>query len=1557
MAPAERRRGPASSEASARASALAQLQSLRNQGGRRVDGFQLKLEDKIYDTLPEADYNLLVAKRRQSDKGFVVGDEGLGYEDVGEEEDWEVDMRPESSDEEEVPNGKAKKNKPKVLSEAKKETSKKAASLTAAAALLGRQRVSSMFAAASGMAALKRNSSGPGKANPSADNILDDVLADITVDDADRERERQRRRGGLGTRRTVSSSLTSPTEMQPQSSQSLAFTAQKPSSTSAEETTAINTLSNQDAPSKEMFPVSSKRFAQNMSSVEEAVAQDDDLSLPDTNGGCIPVHDSKEKVDPGMQSRDHEIAFVTKEESETKVGLNAKISQSSLDVKAPAPWHSLMEVKPEKVEAEETQEGSVAEGSDALQLDSDGKLNFFMIDAYEEAFGANPGTVFLFGKVRSGSKYMSCCVLVQNMQRCVYTVPSPSVFPLGLLKAYEHDCKSEEPGKQVEFMKKLQDLSKGLKAELAQRLMDMDVTTFRMAPVKRSYSFEDSNIPSGENYFLKLSYPFKDAPLPANMKGIHFSSVLGTNTSALELFLIKRKIKGPTWLSIEKPTYCSSSSQVSWCKMELAVDSAKQINVTPPGKAPEKFPPVIVASLNLKTVVNHKNNVNEIASASIVYCKKVKVDMPMPQAEWNTHEMLSHFSIVRKLDGGIFPVGFTTEVTQTNNKAGSNVLSLESSERALLNHLLIKLHQLDPDVLVGHNISGFDLDVLLHRLQASKVQSNIWSKIGRLKRSSMPKLTGGGTAFGAGASQGALACIAGRLLCDTYLASRDLLKEVSYTLTQLAKSQLGRDRRELQPADIPRMYESSTSLKEMVECGETDAWLALGLMFRLSVLPLARQLTNISGNLWNKTLQGARAQRVEYLLLHEFHARKYIVPDKLNAREKENLAHKRKANKEAINGEEDIGDDEEPKGLGRKGKKGPAYSGGLVLEPKKGLYDKFVLLLDFNSLYPSIIQEYNLCFTTVQRPADGVIPNIPSTDVPGVLPQILKSLVERRRQVKKWLKNTSGALKRQQLDIQQQALKLTANSMYGCLGFVNSRFYAKPLAELITSQGRDILQSTVDLVQNSLNLEVIYGDTDSIMIHTGLEDLQIVKSIAVKVIKEVNKKYKLLEIDLDGIFKRMLLLKKKKYASVKMEANGDGTFREVIEQKGLDIVRRDWSLISKDIGNFCLQQILSGGTCEDVVEIIHTELRKLQDEMRKGQVDLEKFVITKSLTKAPEAYPDAKNQPHVQVALRLKQAGHRIGSSVGDTVPYIICIEQGSGSTSGIAERARHPDELRQDPGNWMVDIDYYLSQQVHPVVSRLCAPIEGTDANRLAECLGLDSSKFQTRSSASLVQKDEALVSASAILDDDDRYRHCDPLTLSCPSCTDRYSFPGIVHIAERTKDVEDDESKSDSTLLPEDYLQCPKCRSTENFQGLSSAMLANQLKQRVDEFIGRYYEGWMKCDEELCGHTSRMINLRVLGDSERGTICPNHPRCSGSLIRQYTEVDLYKQLTHFCRLLDANRALEKIPEMGARLAAEKRLATLNRIVDSASHTVELIRDRCAYRWVQMEALCVSVS
>lgn len=142
----------------------------------------------------------------------------------------------------------------------------------------------------------------------------------------------------------------------------------------------------------------------------------------------------------------------------------------------------------------------------------------------------------------------------------------------------------------------------------------------------------------------------------------------------------------------------------------------------------------------------------------------------------------------------------------------------------------------------------------------------------------------------------------------------------------------------------------------LVSHTEMDTFLTYKLMLHLNILPLTKQLTNIAGNLWFRSLQNARAERNEMLLLHEFRGKKYLCPDKksLNAKEARKFEF----------GDEDMGEQTTGKGK-RRGK--AKYGGGLVLEPKAGFYDNIILLLDFNSLYPSIIQEYNLCFTTVDR--------------------------------------------------------------------------------------------------------------------------------------------------------------------------------------------------------------------------------------------------------------------------------------------------------------------------------------------------------------------------------------------------------------------------------------------------------------------------------------------------------------------------------------------------------------------------------------------------------------
>ncbi|EPS71274.1 hypothetical protein M569_03479 [Genlisea aurea] len=1166
--PTELRRRTRGAAANARAEALERLKAIRRGGRREMEagGFQIKMEKPIYDTVDEDEYEALVAKRREEVKGFIVDDNGLGYGDDGQEEDWMLSGVSPSSEESEGERQRPKKRKGNSYSDKKdKEIVKKPPSgLAAAAALMGKQRISSIFASS----VFKKDR----LTNLSCDSIVDDVIAEFSPDETDRERRR----------RSSSRVFSKISDLGPVTAveNSVAISSHLEGRKGCDELKECDRSASDDG----LMHCYLKQGGNVMN--EENTSTDAEYVNNETcrnNGTSISEMEDPQK----FAETKHESA--EKQVEEKVLSLNAKIEENrDPAMSANFMWQAISGAAQNAVSSSdgvgENQKANFDEKLE-FEMEPDGSLPFYIIDAHEE-FGANGGDIYLFGKrcmYAIPTLPFNHDDIIIELERNIEEAERALTLHKDLLSkqgrekdkskdsASDHEEKTttlEENAKKCRtaLRARLHELASELKAEVTKELLQRNVSSLSMVPVKRNYAFERSEVPHGENFALKINYPFKTCKVPSSM----------------------------------------------------------------------------------------------------------------------------------------------------------------------------------------------------------------WSKIGRLKRSTMPKLNKGNSVFASGASAGIMTCIAGRLLCDTYICSRDLLKEVSYSLTQLAKTQLNKDRKEITPHDIHQMFQSSGSLMELIEYGETDAWLSMELMFHLSVLPLTRQLTNISGNLWNKTLQGARAQRVEYLLLHAFHAKKFIVPDKFHAQHKDKKTEKRKTPSDAESRE--------------------IYGADIYDEASENDH------------------EYNICFTTVEKSTDGLGSQLPSSKNVGLLPELLRNLVERRRLVKSWLKTASG-LKVQQLDIQQQALKLTANSMYGCLGFSNSRFYAKHLAELIT-------------------LQVIYGDTDSIMIYSGLDDIGKAKLIAGKVIQEV------------------------------------------------------------------------------------------QQDMRNGQIPLEKYVITKTLTKAPEAYPDGRNQPHVEVALRLKKQGYATGCSAGDTVPYVICCEQvnGSSTSSGIAQRAKHPDELKKEPGNWMVDIDYYLSQQIHPVISRLCASIQGTSPSRLADCLGIDSSKYQNKSSDSLGNDPSTLLSFA--LDDEE--------SSVCASI---------------------DQKQADDNFWLK--MRCPHC--PEGDGGIiSPGAIANQVKRQADGFISTYYKGLMTCDDETCNYTTRSINLRVIGDCEPGTLCPNYPRCSGHLVRKCTEGDLYRQLSYFCYTLDTFRCMEKIENetRSGKVAMKEIVNKIKPSVELGASIVQSLRDRSGYGWVQLKSL-----
>ncbi|KAF6842668.1 DNA polymerase alpha catalytic [Colletotrichum musicola] len=1454
-----------------RRSKLAELRALRQSG--KKGNYQVEDVSELYEEVDENEYKKIIRDRLDQDD-FVVDDNGEGYADDGREE-W--DRAPQyysDSDDEVIVPGRGRPSKA-----SKKQREEEAAKRDA-----NDRDISEYFT---------KGAAGKVQTKPKVmktkedDDFLADLLGEVDAT-APTLVSRSAKRNRSPERRRVRALSPAPDTRRPLPKRTKMIDDRLPSPT-VDDSTFEDSY---------MPPVGDDRDDSPGVDVADVPMSD---PAPSSPAAKVAERKALIKAEP-VDDEDEDMMEVAHAGAINTASVNIAGSRPPKKLAKPEPYPPPLTSSPAKA-AEPAVDSSTwnaitdrlnvvssspAEARTVGKIDyqdaiePDGSLRMFWTD-YTEV----NGSLCLFGKVlnKKTGLYVSCFVKVDNILRKLYFLPRQTKMASG-----------EDTGEEVEMA--------DVYSEVDAIMTKMDIGMYKIKPCTRKYAFELPGIPK-EAQYLKCLYPYTKPIVDASTVGQTFSHVFGTNTAMFEQFVLWKNIMGPCWLKITDADF-GALKNASYCKLEVLVDHPKMVTALSDSDNLDA-PPLTLMSLSLRTAFNAKANKQEILAISARIYEKVSLNDTTPAEKLPCRI----FTLVRPY-GTAFPLGF--ETMAKDRKRG--LIKTFRQESEILMFFLAQLDVVDPDVILGHQLEGVDYSVLLNRLHEKKTHQ--WSRLGRLKRTQWPASMNkvGGNVFAE------RQIMAGRLLCDLAndAGKSAMYKCQSWSLTEMCNLYLPGNNRRQDIDNEAALKTWATQNKEgmmnYVSHMEADTHFITALALQVQLLPLTKVLTNLAGNSWARTLTGTRAERNEYILLHEFHRNKYICPDKHTFRGR--MAQEENQDQEG------------------EGKKKDKYKGGLVFEPEKGLYDKFVLVMDFNSLYPSIIQEFNICFTTVDRSAmdadEDAVPEVPKDQDQGILPRLIATLVSRRRQVKALMKDKAAT--QEQLatwDIKQLALKLTANSMYGCLGYTKSRFYARPLAVLTTYKGREILRSTKELAESKA-LQVIYGDTDSVMINANVDNVSDAFKVGQEFKKAVNERYKLLEIDIDNVFRRILLQAKKKYAAINL-VEKDGKFIEKMEVKGLDMKRREYCGLSKEISSKILNEILSGDETEVSIARIHEYLREISGKMREQAVPVQKYIIFTQLGKAPTEYPNADSMPQVQVALREIGRGKTVRR--GDVISYIMTGD--SQSSEPAPKRAYAPPDVMKSDSGLSPDVEWYIGKQIFPPVERLCANIVGTSSSQLAECLGLDIRRYKSvQDSQQNSANDMEIHPLESQIPDDVRFAECTRLSLRCRTCKASSVFEGLLAQPDRV---------SASGVL------CGSCGAT-----ITTLSIVAQVEHAIRAQTSRYYEGWLVCDDSACGMRTRQMNVygtRCLGPKGLAR------DCLGRMRYEYTEKAIYNQLVYFASIWDVEKAKAKTASENAgdisREDKEKiqALAEHNRIrFSTVKGIVDKYLDKCGRQWVAMDTL-----
>ncbi|CAM9093350.1 unnamed protein product [Ectocarpus sp. 12 AP-2014] len=331
------------------------------------------------------------------------------------------------------------------------------------------------------------------------------------------------------------------------------------------------------------------------------------------------------------------------------------------------------------------------------------------------------------------------------------------------------------------------------------------------------------------------------------------------------------------------------------------------------------------------------------------------------------------------------------------------------------------------------------------------------------------------------------------------------------------------------------------------------------------------------------------------------------------------------------------------------------YKGASVIDAKKGFYEHDpVVTMDFASLYPSIMRWLQLCYTTIVKDAkyrgrEGVVykdyevaDGVSATFAhrPGsksILCELEEVLGEERKATKRLMKSEKDPFSYSLLDSKQKAQKVTMNSIYGFTGTVNNGML--PLVEIaaaVTSAGRDMIQRTKLFAETVHHCNVIYGDTDSVMVifpeHRKFDDLRekmrYCFEMGTKVSKEISEMFgHPILLEFENIYFKYLLVSKKRYAGLSWETvEGPPS----MTMKGLVTVRRDNAPFVGRCASEAIHMLMDVGVTNGRNAVQNHVVQTLLS-LERGEVSVEDLTIRKELKQWTYKTPT----PHATLALKV----------------------------------------------------------------------------------------------------------------------------------------------------------------------------------------------------------------------------------------------------------------------------------------------------------------------------------